>query len=766
MFRPLSLWSKLPCPTIQTGRACSIPHCLFSHEQVVAPTPTPPSAPSMPAAVQPARQAEDPRTQPTPAPPLVKEEDVQVKANAVASDPRNASTGTTSTPMTTDPRLRNIVRANALGLSRASVASDDERGNKRRKLSEDYAEVSSRDSRGSSSDSSTGGVALFDDGGSHGLEGPERKNATSSVGKKEAVGPAIKGILKKNTRNTNMGNSTVSGSAVKRTFAKAASTAFPTAVSASTVSATVKNTPQAIAKPNIATPAVKKPDMPPPKVEKPMTLNPRLISRAPATHHVRLQLLTLLHQEYTRLHNNPTSEEKKQEILRKALDEEENVAKELRQIYAAAMKKRIFKLKKTTVEAFSAEQAEAARKKAAEEESAKRNSNKEGLVVKDDLDNDKPALVTGVTPAEELDILRELVHNKTILAKYGYILKPPNEEEVELARKGAESGRGWEACDRCGSRFQVFMGRRESDGKLAGGGKCVYHWGRGNWGERASYGPSTNEKSYSCCGQTVGANPGCTTAETHVYKVGEVKRLGAIWQYIDTPGPPPPSPPSTEEDVIPPIERAICLDCEMCYTTLGMELIRITATAFPSGEVVLDSLIMPKGEILDLNTRFSGVVSSQLAEAVPYTLSSYPPTPSAAEKIINPTSPSTSSQRLPIISSPTAARDVLLSLITPSTPLIGHALENDLNALRLCHPTVIDTAILFPHKKGLPARNKLKWLTEVHLLRRIQVEVGGEVRGHDSLVDARCAGELVRARVREVVERRRRRGVAVVGKKK
>lgn len=184
----------------------------------------------------------------------------------------------------------------------------------------------------------------------------------------------------------------------------------------------------------------------------------------------------------------------------------------------------------------------------------------------------------------------------------------------------------------------------------------------------------------------------------------------------------------------------------MCYTTLGMELIRFTATAFPSGEVVIDALVQPRGEILDLNTRFSGVSSSEIIAARPHIRTPYPPLPTSSSSFINPcTETATPGSPLPILPSPQAARDLLLSYIDSSTPLIGHALENDLHALHLCHDTVIDTAIVFPHSRGIPARNKLKWLVETYLKRRIQVEGEG---GHDSAVDARCAGEMVRFKIK------------------
>lgn len=266
---------------------------------------------------------------------------------------------------------------------------------------------------------------------------------------------------------------------------------------------------------------------------------------------------------------------------------------------------------------------------------------------------------------------------------------------------------------------------------------------------------SDSDKLFTCCRQKVGQSPGCVTCENHVYKVSEAKRLAAIWQFVETPGH---QKSIAEDEVMKPIERAICLDCEMCYTTLGMELIRVTATAFPSGEVVVDALVRPKGEILDLNSRFSGVFSKHIMNAQPHSTRPYPPTPTSSDSFINPSSlpPSDAEEdALAILPSPEAARSLLLSYMDSETPILGHALENDLNALRLCHRTIVDTAILFPHQRGLPLRNKLRWLVEKHLGRMIQVE-GDSPQGHDSKIDARCAGELVRSIIKEETAKKKR----------
>ena len=53
----------------------------------------------------------------------------------------------------------------------------------------------------------------------------------------------------------------------------------------------------------------------------------------------------------------------------------------------------------------------------------------------------------------------------------------------------------------------------------------------------------------------------------------------------------------------------------------------------------------------------------------------------------------------------------LLTLIKPSTILLGHSLESYLRALKLSHGRCIDTALLFHHPRGRPLKPGLAWLT-------------------------------------------------------
>ncbi|EMR65716.1 putative rna exonuclease protein [Eutypa lata UCREL1] len=186
----------------------------------------------------------------------------------------------------------------------------------------------------------------------------------------------------------------------------------------------------------------------------------------------------------------------------------------------------------------------------------------------------------------------------------------------------------------------------------------------------------------------------------------------------------------------------------MGYTVYGMELIRLTAVSWPNGEELLDVLVQPVGETLDLNTRYSGVRAEDMVNA-----ERWKPGDDFQPTVVPSSDPAQPAQRkLKLVPSPKAARDLLFSLMSPDTPLIGHGTENDLNAVRIVHPSVIDTVLLYPHKRGLPVRNGLKALTEMHLGRKIQLDAideKGVPEGHDSAEDARAAGDLVKLKVRD-----------------
>ena len=172
---------------------------------------------------------------------------------------------------------------------------------------------------------------------------------------------------------------------------------------------------------------------------------------------------------------------------------------------------------------------------------------------------------------------------------------------------------------------------------------------------------------------------------------------------------------------------------------MGLELIRLTATSWPKGDLIIDVLVRPIGEILDLNSRYSGVWPKDFADALPYESGAFKDLKSIKDV-------KEEHAALRMVSSPAAARALLFDHLTPETPLIGHALDNDLNTTRIIHPSLVDTVLIYPHPKGLPIRFGLKALMKKHLDRDIQM---GGAAGHDSKEDAQAAGDLVRLKVAE-----------------
>lgn len=439
-----------------------------------------------------------------------------------------------------------------------------------------------------------------------------------------------------------------------------------------------------------------------------------------------MKLVTMLYEQMVRLNDETKKcqDESRdalvlsdQALITEALDEEFQVARKSSAVYQNVIKSRIMVLKRMKLEVWK------------EERSKKIAQNVP------DAGQKKPSapktIETGLTPAEEITFVPRLAAKQEGLGKHGYIMSTPTAAELEAAQKGVESAHGWELCDRCKTRFQIFPGRRAEDGALTSGGSCTYHWAKPRRPDMVKGETKRPDLKYACCDETLGTSTGCTKADSHVFKISDDKRLALVMPFESTPVGDQPDLPGP-----------VCFDCEMGYTTYGMELIRLTATAWPDGRELLDILVHPIGEVLDLNSRFSGVRPEEFANAAPY------------QKDVQPGVAPT----LQIVESPFKARELLFELLTPETPLIGHALENDLNAVRVLHPVIVDTCLLYAHPKGLPLRFGLKALMKRHLDRDIQM--GGD-QGHDSKEDARAAGDLVRYRIGEMWQRMKDKGWSI-----
>lgn len=188
------------------------------------------------------------------------------------------------------------------------------------------------------------------------------------------------------------------------------------------------------------------------------TLNPRLLPNPPASHAFRLTVVTKLHEQMARL--NTDNIEKmtflatagaltEQDLIVMALDEEEKVARESRVVYSNVVKLRIMALKKMTLDGW----------KRFLSERVSRSLGAGTTLGNTAVQPKAPSRIeTGLTAQEELSLLSRFHARLPELSQYGYISTVPSSAEVEDARKGVEAAKGWEVCDRCKARFQVFLG--------------------------------------------------------------------------------------------------------------------------------------------------------------------------------------------------------------------------------------------------------------------------------------------------------------------
>ncbi|CCH44976.1 RNA exonuclease 3 [Wickerhamomyces ciferrii] len=88
-------------------------------------------------------------------------------------------------------------------------------------------------------------------------------------------------------------------------------------------------------------------------------------------------------------------------------------------------------------------------------------------------------------------------------------------------------------------------------------------------------------------------------------------------------------------------------------------------------------------------------------------------------------------------------QNFILETIKTRDIIVGHAIHNDLNYLKLVHPRIIDTQILYPNfinssKSFFGSRPSLKNLSKKYLLKDIQIGP------HDPMIDAKSTLDLVK----------------------
>ena len=150
-------------------------------------------------------------------------------------------------------------------------------------------------------------------------------------------------------------------------------------------------------------------------------------------------------------------------------------------------------------------------------------------------------------------------------------------------------------------------------------------------------------------------------------------------------------------------------------------LIRLSLIDFFTGDVLLDSLVIPSHPMRHYNTRYSGVSATDMRNA---------------------------DRSGRCIRGRDAARELVWQHVGPDTVLVVHGGAGDLAVLRWIHGVVVDSFLVdrFDGTGEVEGGRSLKNLAWWRVGRVVQEGNGG----HDSLEDARACRELVHALVGQI----------------
>lgn len=420
---------------------------------------------------------------------------------------------------------------------------------------------------------------------------------------------------------------------------------------------------------------------------------------APVRQDERQHYLLLLHQQYLRslakkTHREITNYDK---IASEAVKREHDVCKrsKSRMEYMATIKRLMYNvLKYGTFD---------------KDETAKGSRQKQ-KIIKSKLGKSDTNHLTETEDEEELyRRLEKLCISKDRLEASEYVTEVPESIDSINVPDFVE-------CEHCHDKFSIhdqFSKKFEIDdsGCLAGAPVCFFHPGKiqivtdsNLLGGRRVRNHSYKTSFYGCCHESVNESSGCSSNSAHVFKFKDKRFLNYMKHFKtitqlrkelnirDN----EPTQQFRKSKI-----KAIGIDCEMCFTDRGFELMKVSAVDFRTLKPILNNLVVPEGhKVVDLNTHVSGV------DHVPK--GSDPKTLTFDQAMVR-----------------------LAQLTDENTIIIGHGLENDLNVLRLIYPRIVDTAILFSDNQIDPMRkDPLKKLAWKYLSKNVQMHE------HDPLEDA------------------------------
>ena len=153
------------------------------------------------------------------------------------------------------------------------------------------------------------------------------------------------------------------------------------------------------------------------------------------------------------------------------------------------------------------------------------------------------------------------------------------------------------------------------------------------------------------------------------------------------------------------------VDCEMCYTSANkLELARVSVVN-EKLEIVYDTLVKPKNRIKNYLTKFSGITKKML-DPVTVTLD--------------------------------MVQQRLVELLPDDAILCGQSLNCDLDVLKMTHPYIIDTSVIYNLSGNSHIKSSLKLLSAKFL----KLDIQNDEKGHNSCEDATAAMKLVKLKMK------------------
>ncbi|KAK7491856.1 hypothetical protein BaRGS_00016875 [Batillaria attramentaria] len=163
-------------------------------------------------------------------------------------------------------------------------------------------------------------------------------------------------------------------------------------------------------------------------------------------------------------------------------------------------------------------------------------------------------------------------------------------------------------------------------------------------------------------------------------------------------------------DPVKPTSPMFALDCEMCLTCIRQNELTRVSVVNEHNDVIYDRLVKPRNRIINYLTKWSGITKAMLD---------------------------------PVTTRIEDVQRELSQLLPRDAILCGQSLWNDLCALKMFHPYVIDTSVIYNMSGSRSVKCGLKRLSNLFLGRTIQ----DSKDGHCSAEDATATMDLVKLKL-------------------